>query len=451
MKIIPQSLLSRTALTISLALLLFMIITLGAAIYFVAMPIAKRSADDLAALMILAANTWHESVPEEHANLRQRLMQDHGLAIATRTPGLPVLKIDYPYFLFLRDALARRTGESIDVLRNPGGHRVWVDIPVNGNTVRVGLARERISASPPLVLLLVISGGALLVLITSIVVVRRVIGPLERLSHAVQEIGQGSQPPPLAEDGPEELATLARVFNRMSLEVHDLLENRTVMVAGISHDLRTPLTRLGLAIEMIGDQGDPKLVAGIRRDLAAMENLVKQFMELAQGLSDVREEEVDLWQVLRMQVEDLQRAGHDVRLGPDPGCHLVGDPFALARILTNLLDNAAHYGNGKPVDAELQCEPGLVSIRICDRGPGIPEAELEAVFRPFHRLDTAREDRTGGSGLGLAIARQLANKNGWTIDLKPRPRGGTVAVLHLRTRKNQDIEKINSMSPIRSG
>ena len=408
-----------------------MIITLSAAVYFVAMPIGKRSADDLAALMILAANTWHETTAEEHTELRQQLLQDHGLAVAAQRPALPVLKIDYPYFLFLRAALCRRTGQQIDILRNPGGKRVWVDIPVNEEFVRLGIQRDRVSASPPIVLLLVISGGALLALFTSLAVVRRVVGPLERLSAAVREVGHGGNPAPLVEDGPEELASLARSFNRMTTEVHDLLENRTVMVAGISHDLRTPLTRLGIAIEMLGDNEDPQLVDGIRRDLAAMENLIKQFMELAQGLHDEQQVELDVWQILCARVDDLRRSGHDVNLASGSICQRLGDPVALGRILANLLDNAAHHGDGKAIDVELQCDPEQVCISISDRGPGIPESELEAVFRPFHRLDTAREDRTGGSGLGLAIARQLANKNGWTVELKPRPGGGTSATLRL--------------------
>jgi len=440
LKIIPKTLLSRTAVTISLALLTFMIITLSAAVYFVAMPVGKRSADDLAALMILAANTWHVAAPEERTHLRQRLAQDHGLSIAARTPRLPALTIDYPYFLFLRDALSQRTGEPLDILRNPGSSKVWVDIPVDGSTVRVGMERARISASPPLVLLLVISGGALLALFTSIVVVRRVLGPLDRLSQAVREVGQGGQPAPLAEDGPEELAALARVFNRMSLEVHDLLENRTVLVAGISHDLRTPLTRLGLAVELLSEDEDPKLIAGVRRDLGAMESLISQFMELAQGLTDARNETLDLWSIFRAKVEDLQRAGHDVHLSPGRSCLVQGDPVALDRILANLLDNAAHYGGGNPIDAELLCDSDGACIWISDRGPGIPEAQLEAVFRPFHRLDTARENRTGGSGLGLSIARQLADQNGWTIRLRPRPGGGTIAILDLRTRADTHIE-----------
>jgi two-component system osmolarity sensor histidine kinase EnvZ len=427
----PHSLLFRTAVTITLALLTFMIITLGAAVYFVAMPIGKRSADDLAALMILAANTWHESAPETHANLRQRLLADHGLSVAAQAPSLPELNIDYPYFLFLRDALTHRTGTEITLLRNPGGSRVWVDLEIQGETVRLGVERTRVSASPPIVLLLVISGGALLALFASLAVVRRVAGPLERLSQAAREVGRGESPQPLAEDGPEELAALARAFNRMSLEVQELLENRTVMVAGISHDLRTPLTRLGLAVEMLNDNEDPDLVAGVRRDLAAMEQLIKQFMELAQGLSNACKDELDLREILASQSEDLRRQGYNVRMADCDPCRYLGDPVALERILANLLANAAHYGGGKDIEVELQCDEQHPCILISDRGPGIPDEQRQAVFRPFHRLDSARENRTGGSGLGLAIARQLADKNGWRIELRPRDGGGTVAALEL--------------------
>jgi two-component system osmolarity sensor histidine kinase EnvZ len=434
LNLLPRSLLSRTAITISMALLLSMVITLAAAVNFVAIPIGKRSADDLAALMILAANTWHETDATQHTQLRQRFLNDHGLVVAARTPNLPELKIDYPYFLFLQDALSKRSGTQVVILKNPGGQRVWVDIPVNGDRVRIGISRKRISARPPIVLLLVVTGGIFLALLTSLAVVRRVIGPLERLSAAAKELGHGSNPPPLAEDGPQELASLARAFNRMSTDVHELIDNRTVMVAGISHDLRTPLTRLGLAIEMLHDDTDPHLINGIRRDLSAMENLIRQFMELAQGLTEQRQEDLDLRQVLGTQVDDFRRAGHDIHLIPGPTFNVAADRVALERILANLLDNAAHYGAGKTIEVELRRVAEKIRIQISDRGPGIPTDQLEAVFRPFHRLDSARENRTGGSGLGLAIARQLAKKNGWSIKLLPRSGGGTVATVHLHTR-----------------
>jgi two-component system osmolarity sensor histidine kinase EnvZ len=219
----------------------------------------------------------------------------------------------------------------------------------------------------------------------------------------------------------------------MSSELQALQENRTVMVAGISHDLRTPLTRLGLAVEMLGEGSDPQLVADIRRDLAAMETLIRQFMQLAQGLDDEHLEEMDLWALLKTHVADLQRQGFEVQLSGDDHCLYLGNPLALNRILNNLLDNAAHYGGNKPIEVDLRSDQHRVSIRIHDRGPGIPEKEIEAAFRPFYRLETARSENTGGSGLGLAIASQLADKNGWTVTLEPRDGGGTVAKLELPT------------------
>ena len=252
--------------------------------------------------------------------------------------------------------------------------------------------------------------------------------PLAQLSAAVDAVGRGGKPPALAEDGPEEIAALARAFNRMSSDIQALAENRTVIVAGISHDLRTPLTRLGLAVEMLDEKSEPQLVAGIRRDLAAMNDLIGQFLDFSKGLSEERPVQLDLWQVIEAQATDFRRDGVEVNFsGCEAPCPYIADPVALQRLLTNLLENAAHYGAGEPIDVDLQCDEHAVSIQICDRGPGIPADQAEAVFRPFHRLETARSNRTGGSGLGLAIARQLANKHGWTIELLPRDGGGTVA------------------------
>ena len=162
-------------------------------------------------------------------------------------------------------------------------------------------------------------------------------------------------------------------------------------------------------------------------------------MELAQGLDDENEEELDLWEVLVAQAANLERQGNDVRLTGESPCNFRGNPLALRRILTNLLDNAAHYGDGQPIDVDLQCGDESICIRISDHGPGIPEAQRKAVFRPFYRLETARSMRAAGSGLGLAIASQLADKNGWTIELMPRDRGGTVARLDLPATVNTRV------------
>lgn len=428
MKLMPQSLLGRSAFTIALTLLLFMFVSLGTATYFIAIPMAKRSADDFAAVIVSAAHSM-ESLPVElRAELQRQLLQDHGLIVTTQTRSLPQKKFDVPYYLFFQESLARRVGHELSIVESTKGPLIWVDVPAHDMTVRIGFDRRRLGTNPPIVLLAAIGGGALLTLLVSFLEVRRVVKPLARMSVAVQAVGRGQKPPELSEDGPKEIADLARTFNRMSSDIQALSENRTVMVAGISHDLRTPLTRLGLAVELLSEGSDAKLVAGIRRDLEAMNSLIGQFLDFSKGLESEHPMQLDLRQLIDEQTADMRRSGTEVQvIGCGPSCTYFADPVALKRVLANLLENAAHHAGGEAIIVDLQCDEDAVSIAICDRGPGIPADQAEAVFQPFHRLETARNSRTGGSGLGLAIARQLANKHGWTIQLLPRDGGGTVA------------------------
>jgi len=432
LKFMPQSLLGRSAFTIALTLLVFMLISLGTAVYFIAIPMAKRSADDFAAVIVSAAHSI-ESLPEElHPQLQQQLLQDHGLIVTTQTRVLPQKKFDVPYYIFFQNSLAERVGEELSIVESTKGPLVWVDIPANEMIVRIGFDRRRLGTNPPIVLLMVIGGGALLTLLVSFLEVRRVTEPLAKLSAAAQDVGRGQKPPALSEDGPKEIAALARAFNRMASDVQELSENRTVMVAGISHDLRTPLTRLELAVEMLSEDSDANLVAGIRRDLAAMNKLIGQFLQFSKGLDDAIPVQLDLRQIIEAQAEDLRRSGTAIELsGCDSPCSYLADPVALQRLLANLLENAASHGGGSRVEVDLRCDEHVIVVDVCDRGPGVPADQAEAVFRPFHRLETARGKKTGGSGLGLAIARQLTIKHGWTIDLLPRPGGGTIARLGL--------------------
>jgi len=428
LKLIPRTLFGRSAVTIALTLLVFMVVSLGTAVYFIAIPMAERSADDFAAVIVSAAHTL-ETLPEElHAEFQQQILLDHGLIVAEQTPGLAQKNFDVPYYIFFQKSLNRRAEQEISITESVRGPLIWVDIPAHGKIFRFGFDRKRLGTNPPAVLFMAIGGGALLTWLVSLLEVRRVRRPLARLSVAVEEVGRGMTPPALSEEGPAEIASLARAFNRMSSDMQELAENRTVIVAGISHDLRTPLTRLELAVEMLSEDSEPELVAGIRRDLKGMNNLIGQFLAFSKGLDDEHPAQLDLWAVIEAQAADLRRDGVEVnQSGCSTPCAYFAHPLALQRLLANLLENAVHYGGGAAIDVDLQCEEHLITVRICDRGPGIPANQTEAVFRPFHRLDTARSERTGGSGLGLAIARQLAIKHGWTIVLLPRDGGGTVA------------------------
>lgn len=432
MKLHPRSLFGRTAITVALTLLAFMAIALGSLLYFVHIPLAKRYSDDFAAVIVSAAHSL-QSVPEEmHEPLRRQLLEDHGLIVAEETTTLGDTGGDVTYHPFFHDALARRAGQDLTVFEAEDQPLVWVDVPAHGKIFRIGFDSGRLGVNPPVALLLVMIAGALLTLAASLLEVRRVVRPLGRLSAAVEKVGHGLIPQPVPESGPEEIAALARAFNQMSSDLRQMAENRTVMIAGVSHDLRTPLTRLAIAVEMLDEDSDSDLVRRIRRDLDSMNTLIGQFVQFSQGIEDEMPVQLDLRQILDSLATDFRHDGAEVRLHRnDPPCVYYADPVALERVLTNLLKNAIQYGRGKPVDITLRCSEARVSIEICDRGPGIPAEKLDTVFRPFQRLESARSERTGGSGLGLAIAQQLALKHGWTIQLLPRDGGGTVAKLEL--------------------
>lgn len=432
MRLWPRSLFGRTAVTIALTMLLLLAISTSAAVYFVVIPMAKRSADDFAAEVLSAAHSL-QSLPEErHAELQRELLHDHGLVVIPQTPVRTRESFDSPYLKYFHQSLTRLAGEDFPIVRAESGPLIWVDVTAHGRVFRLGFDSGRLGVNPPLAMLFAVGGGTFLTMMASLLMVRRVTTPLKKLSIAAQELGQGRVPAPISEDAPEEIAALTRAFNKMSLDIRDLSENRTVIVGGISHDLRTPLTRMELAVEMLAEESNPMLVAGIRRDLATMNNLIGQFLQFTRGIEECMPEDLDLWQVIESQAAELVREGAQLQLHRhDPPCVYSADPVALQRVLSNLLENAARYGGGAAIDVELHCNNEVISIDICDRGPGIPADQLEAVFRPFHRLEAARGSKTGGSGLGLAIAKLLADKNEWTIKLLPREGGGTVARLIL--------------------
>ena len=430
----PNSLFFRTATTLMVASLLLVVVTLAATAWFVLIPVGKQAADDLAALLILSAQTWVEVPPETRPDLERELFDTHRLRLTTDSFPLSPLRSTSPYLTTLHDAIERRIGHPTAFGSNADHEGwYWVDFTMAEHSLRFGFTHDRIGASPLFALLSIAIAILILAIVTALIMALRISKPLALLSAATSSVGKGSGQLALREFGPDELKALARNFNRMSADVTELLENRTTLLAGLSHDLRTPLTRMRLALELLPENEANDLYANLRQDVDEMDQLLRETLLLARGVGHGEPlQEHDLTEIISEATAGYSEAIVPIKWKPAEPFSWPVPVTSLKRILNNLLENAIRYGNGQPVAIELKQEQGCPVIRILDRGPGIPDNMRSAVFRPFQRLENSRSTATGGSGLGLAIVQQLCNVQGWEISLQPRRGGGTVAVLCLK-------------------
>jgi two-component system osmolarity sensor histidine kinase EnvZ len=245
-------------------------------------------------------------------------------------------------------------------------------------------------------------------------------------------------PEALPATGIKELAGLAQSFNKMAMQVQQLLANRATMLAGISHDLRTPLARMNLAIEMLPDNTNPDLVSRLRHDIESMNQLIGEFIALNRDDQHKSVEKIDVNRLLDWIVEDAGNKGANVIWRSGEQRFVMANAMLLRRTLENLLSNAIRYGLGKPVEVLLEAREDNVIVRILDSGPGIPRHEVENVFRPFYRLESSRSEATGGNGIGLAVVRQIADASGWRVELLERFGGGTDARLTIPVSRDLD-------------
>jgi len=273
---------------------------------------------------------------------------------------------------------------------------------------------------------LAIVDGVMLVLL--FFAVRLVTRPLSVLAGAAEELGRNIERPPLPETGTVELARASRALNIMQDRLKRYVETRLKALGAMSHDLKTPITRMRLRAEMLEDA---ELKTRFTRDLDAMQEMVGSTLDYMRGLSDGGEEvsAIDLNALISGLKQDAEEAGHTVTVaGESPG-PVMGRAQALKRCLQNLLDNALAYG--RRADITVRGEGRSVNIAISDQGPGIPESDIERVFDPFYRVEGSRSRNSGGSGLGLSIARNIAQAHGGAVRLRNMPQGGLEATLVL--------------------
>ncbi|MDJ0807140.1 MAG: ATP-binding protein [Gammaproteobacteria bacterium] len=426
----PKTLFGRTALGFTFAFLFFSFFSLSVVVYFVAMPLTKRAADDLSALIVLATQIWVELPPGTRPDFEREMMSRHNLFIGTAGEELPVHEADHIYVRYLEQALFERTSQNQSVLKDAEMPEWgWVDIGMGGRTMRVGFTEDRLISQIPQAMILMVLMGTLIAVVTSLLWVRRITQPLAVLAQATTRIGLGKRGEPLVESGAAELFELTRNFNHMEQQLKILMDNRTTLLAGISHDLRTPIARMQLELELLDEDVDQELVEGMRQNLQEMNELITMTLQFSRGLGDQVLERVDIQALLLEITEDFRRRGSEVSFVSEGVCDCEISVSAFKRVIHNLLENAIRYSEDKPVDIRASGCAEQVVVEVIDRGPGIPEDQRNQMFQPFKRLENSRNRSSGGSGLGLAIVEQLCTANEWAITLEESEYGGTTAEL----------------------
>jgi two-component system osmolarity sensor histidine kinase EnvZ len=433
---LPRSLFGRALLIVLAPIALLQLVVAGLFIQRHYAGVTEQMAGAVAVELIYAVEAVEAAEDVEAARVRlERLARPLGLTLAL-DPGRAVPAERQRRFLDVSgNALAATLRARIDRpmaidLTSYGGD-VEVKIATEKGALRALIPRKRTIASNPHILLVWMVGAAILLAVVAVLFLRNQVRPIRQLAAAAEDFGKG-RGGHFRPAGAEEVRRAGAAFLDMRRRIERAIEQRSNMLYGVSHDLRTPLTRMKLSLEML--EPGPE-VDELRRDVHEMERMLEEFLDYARGGVGEEAAPADPEALLEAAAADARRGGADIvtRLSADS---LPPEPFtirarAVRRALSNLLENAGRYATR--AEATLRLGRSFVEFAVEDDGPGIPADQRERAFRPFSRLDEARnQDAGGGVGLGLAIAQDIARAHGGAISLEESQRlGGLRAVLRL--------------------
>ena len=284
--------------------------------------------------------------------------------------------------------------------------------------------RDRLFSSTTYVFLMWMVGSSLILFAVAVVFMRNQIRPIRRLAAAADSFGKGSDAPGFKPEGAAEVRLAASAFIRMRDRIQRQISQRTEMLAGVSHDLRTPLTRMRLQLAMMAGGEDAE---ALRQDIAEMEQMLEGYLAFARGEGTEQAQPIDLARLLREVTNDARHSGRRIVLRAEEPLTVTLRPNAFKRALTNLVQNACRYG--KSVEVAARLTHGQLEVTIDDDGPGIPPEKRADVFKPFFRPEASRNPMTGGVGLGLTIARDIVLGHGGELVLGDAPQGGLRATV----------------------
>ncbi len=430
-RLAPKTLFGRTFLLISL------LIFISGSSWFTLFSLAEREprARQLAQLTVSVVNLTHAALvaadPGKRLDLLQDMAESEGVHLYPAEETDIVLPLPETYlFNAMKQATMAQLGPKTRFASSVNGQPgLWVSFPIDAQAddeYWLMLPGEHAQSLIPWQWLGWGVASLVLALFVAWLIVSFVTRPLRILANAAHELGSGRHPEPVPEAGARELRQLAEAFNRMNIDLQQTAAERTEVLAGISHDLRTPLARLRLESEMsIADEHARQAVIG---DIEQMDAIIAQFLDYARGEGNEPAVKTDINALLtqiaaaRSRMEDPPQIVQDGISTP-----VSARPKALARAIANLLDNARKYGS-PPIIIRTCCKDNEIVIDIEDNGPGLPENEIERLKRPFTRLENARTNACG-TGLGLAIVERIARLHHGRFELLNRPEGGLTARL----------------------
>jgi two-component system osmolarity sensor histidine kinase EnvZ len=424
----PRSLFGRLALL----LLIVILVSQGTAIFLFRQDRAALLARQFGDTKIVQLKALRAALSAADPKTTNATLQQFGQAYSARIVpdderGFIGAPAQVPLLIELEARLRDELGPETELRIQPRLQLLWIKLLAGDRAYWAGFQLPRRGEDAPS-RAIEWSLIALAVLLASAYVFARYLArPLRELNKAVTEVGKGLSPQPLPETGPSEIVNLNRGFNSMLANLREAERDRALLLAGVSHDLRTPLARLRLGVEV--DTHDDAAREGMVADIEQMDKIIGQFLDFARDEREIPSEPCNLNEIVTPLVERQQREGRDVRFTPGELPPAALRATAISRLVSNLLDNALTYGSA-PVEIVTRLDAGSVVLEISDRGPGIAPEDVDRLKRPFTRGEPARTG-AGGAGLGLAIVERIARLHGGTFHLGPRDGGGTLARVSL--------------------
>jgi len=430
MKLLPNTLIGRTALLITVLIIISQVAWFGIVRVFFIPPLRAAHTNPVVSTIVMA-RTALEALPGDK---RQEFLDG-----VNAHKGFRIVPGDSPQAAFegtsdgvpadLVASLVNTFGSSILLEIEPKSHDLWIRFPVREQMYWLVLPPNRIHPLFPLDLLIWIALGVFIAIIGAYLVIFRLDRQLHKVLEAARTIGRGETPGNLDETGPDEIRDLSRGFNQMAEGLQKLDTERRLMLAGISHDLRTPLTRLRIGIELASKNVEPGLSHGMIHDIEDMDSILMQFLDYARDGSEEAPQFADINQIVFDVCQRHNVSGNIINTSLDDFPPFKFRKLAVRRLISNLVDNAIRYG-GKDIEVVTQELKDRVVLKVMDRGPGIQNREPNQLIKPFVRNDSARGNQTG-AGLGLTIADRIARMHGGELRLSNRDGGGFIAIVEI--------------------